>query len=401
MKLSIAAIVAFAAMTAEATTYFKETFDSQDAWTTSVFTGKSKSDMGKWELDAGNWYGSKDDTALKTSEDARFYGISAPLTESFNNDGKDLVIQYQVKHEQSLDCGGAYIKLLGGGKKFPTATFGGDTPYSIMFGPDICGSATRRTHVIFNYPAKDDNLLIKKDVKVETDQLSHLYTLHVKPDNTFEVLIDNKSVRAGSLEDEFDFLEAKEIKDPSESKPDDWVDERRIPDPEDKKPEGYDDIPPEIPDPEAKKPDDWDDEDDGEWEAPVMPNPEYKGTWKPKMIDNPDYKGEWLHPMIPNEKYVPDPKLHARCTECTHVGLELWQVTSGTSFDNIIVTDSLEEAQQFAEETFFKNQEKEKKMFDDYQEKEREEAARKAEEAAAAAKFEADMDEQEEDHDEL
>jgi hypothetical protein len=29
-----------------------------------------------------------------------------------------------------------------------------------------------------------------------------LYTLHVKADNTFEVLIDNKSVRSGSLEDE-------------------------------------------------------------------------------------------------------------------------------------------------------------------------------------------------------
>lgn len=28
---------------------------------------------------------------------------------------------------------------------------------------------------------------------------------------------------------------------------------------------------------------DWDDEDDGEWEAPTIPNPEYKGEWKPKM----------------------------------------------------------------------------------------------------------------------
>lgn len=28
---------------------------------------------------------------------------------------------------------------------------------------------------------------------------------------------------------------------------------------------------------------DWDDEDDGEWEAPTIPNPEYKGEWKAKM----------------------------------------------------------------------------------------------------------------------
>ena len=43
----------------------------------------------------------------------------------------------------------------------------------------------------------------------QSDQLSHLYTLHVKADNTFEVLIDNKSVRTGSLEDEFPFLEVR------------------------------------------------------------------------------------------------------------------------------------------------------------------------------------------------
>ena len=58
-----------------------------------------------------------------------------------------------------------------------------------MFGPDKCGTSNARTHVIFNYPPKgdDSNLLIKKDVKMEKDQASHIYTLHVKPDATFEV----------------------------------------------------------------------------------------------------------------------------------------------------------------------------------------------------------------------
>jgi hypothetical protein len=51
----------------------------------------------------------------QTSEDARFYGLSAKLPKSFSNDGKDLVVQYVVKHEQRIDCGGAYIKLLGPG----------------------------------------------------------------------------------------------------------------------------------------------------------------------------------------------------------------------------------------------------------------------------------------------
>lgn len=36
------------------------------------------------------------------------------------------------------------------------------------------------------------------------------------------------------------------------------------------------DKPEHIPDPDAKKPEDWDEEMDGEWEPPVIQNPEYK-----------------------------------------------------------------------------------------------------------------------------
>merc|ERR1712071_133365 len=154
----------------------------------------------------------------------------------------------------------------------------------------------------------------------------------------------------------------------------DWVDESKIPDPSSVKPEGYDDIPPEIPDPSASKPDDWDDEDDGEWEAPMIDNPEYEGPWKPKMIPNPDYKGPWEHPKIPNPDYEYDEEMYAVCKDgCTHVGFELWQVKSGTIFDDIIVTDSLEEAQKFAEYTFFKKKDTEKDMYDEIEKKKREE----------------------------
>lgn len=337
-------------------------------WTEST-SWKSKAEMGTWKHTAGEWYGDENDKGIQTSEDARFYGISAPLEKTFTSgDKRDLVIQYSVKHEQKIDCGGAYIKLLPGGKKFDAAAFGGDTPYAVMFGPDVCG-ATKRTHVILHSNQKDENLLIKKEVPTETDNVSHLYTLLVRPDNTFEVFIDNKSVRAGKLEDEFDFMEPKEIKDPDAKKPSDWVDNAKMPDPEDKKPDGWDDAPKEIPDPEASKPEGWDDEDDGEWEAPMIDNPEYKGEWKPKMIDNPDYKGPWEHPMIPNPKYKYDDEMYKVCKDgCTHVGFELWQVKTGTLFDDIIVTDSLEEAQKFAEETFFKKLDGEKAMHDKIQE---------------------------------
>ena len=277
--------------------------------------------------------------------------------------------------------------------------FGGDTPYQVMFGPDICGPSNRKTHVIFNYPPKNDNLLIKEEVKTETDRLTHLYTLVVKPDNTFEVFIDLDSVRKGALDEAFDFLLPKTIKDPSVSKPADWVDAKKIPDPEDKKPEGYDDIPAEIPDPEAKKPDDWDDEEDGEWEAPQIDNPEYKGAWKPKMIANPDYKGEWVHPEIPNPDYAEDKELYIRAKDVTHIGFELWQVKSGTIFDDIIVTDSFDEAKAYAEETFSKKKGPEKEAFDAAEAKKAEEEKAKADEAAKTSPPPAE--DEEEDHDEL
>ena len=396
MKLSSLALFAALAGSASAEIFFKEDFNDDvsgernakdsfvvdltsvaQAWTsrwTESSKWKPKAEMGTWKHTAGEWYADEADKGIQTSVDARFYGISAPLGKTFTSGDKELVIQYSVKHEQNLDCGGAYLKLLPGGKKFDKENFGGDTPYAIMFGPDVCGTSNKKTHVILNYPPKEDNLLIKKEVMCETDDLTHLYTLVIRPDNTVEVLVDNKSVRKGKLEDEFDFLPPKEIKDPDASKPDDWVDQAKIADPEDKKPDGWDDIPAEIADPEASKPDDWDDEDDGEWEAPMIDNPEYKGEWKPKMIDNPDYKGKWVHPLIDNPEYKYDDDMYKVCKDgCTHVGFELWQVKTGTLFDDIIVTDSLEEAQKYAEETFFKKKDAEKKMYDEIQEKKREE----------------------------
>lgn len=59
----------------------------------------------------------------------------------------------------------------------------------------------------------------------------------MKPDNTYEVLIDNTNAQSGKLEEDWDFLAPKEIKDPEAKKPEDWDDREKIPDPEDKKPE--------------------------------------------------------------------------------------------------------------------------------------------------------------------
>merc|ERR1712159_425577 len=89
--------------------------------------------------------------------------------------------------------------------------------------------------------------------------------------------------------------------------------------------------------------------DDGEWEAPLIDNPEYKGEWKAKRIPNPDYKGEWAPAKIDNENYDPD---LVTWKELTHVGFELWTVNSGSIFDDIYIGDSMEEANALAEATW-------------------------------------------------
>ena len=102
-------------------------------------------------------------------------------------------------------------------------------------GPDICGPGTKKVHVIFNY--EGENHLIKKDIRCKDDEYTHLYTLIVRPDNTYEVKIDNEKAQSGSLEEDWDFLKPKTIPDPEAKKPEDWVDNAKIDDPEDTKPE--------------------------------------------------------------------------------------------------------------------------------------------------------------------
>jgi len=380
----------------EGKVYFSEDFegDWESRWVVSNHK-QADGTAGKFDVTAGKYYGdAEEDKGLHTTQDAKFYAISTKLHEEFSNKDKTLIVQYRVKNEQNLDCGGGYLKLLPTG--LDQTSFNGDSVYNIMFGPDICGSSTKRVHLIFNYDGK--NHLINKNVPCESDEASHLYTLIVRPDNTYEIRIDNKQKASGKLEDDWDFLAPKKIKDPKISKPKDWVDEKEIADPEDKKPEGYDDVPKEIPDPEADKPEDWDDDLDGEWEPKMIFNPEFKGDWKPKMIPNPAYKGEWVHPEIDNPDYKPDSNIYAFDSNA-FLGIEIWQVKSGTIFDDFLVTDSVEEAESAAEKVL-KRIEGEKKMKEDEEKKKRdEEGAKKAAEAAEAATKTTEDAEKHTDHD--
>ncbi|KAL7981987.1 hypothetical protein Chor_001044 [Crotalus horridus] len=302
---------------------------------------------------------------------------------------------YEVNFQDGIDCGGAYVKLLSKSDDLDLEYFYDKTSYTIMFGPDKCGE-DYKLHFIFRHKhpktgdyeekhAKRPDVDLKK---IYTDKKTHLYTLVLKPDNTFEVLIDQTVVSKGNLLEDMipPVNPPKEIEDPNDKKPEDWDERPKIPDPdavkpddwndeeppniEDPdavKPEGWLDNEPEyIPDPNAEKPEDWDEEMDGEWEAPQIPNPKceaapgcgvwahpmmnnpnYKGKWKPPMIENPNYQGIWSPQKIPNPDYFEDAHPF-QMTTVDAMGLELWSMTSNIYFDNFIICSDKEVADRWA-----------------------------------------------------
>ena len=389
VRITYSLLVLALAVTVYSTDYFVEKFED-DSYKTRWVQSASKSDFGEFKLSHGKFYGdAKKDLGLQTSQDARFYAISAKF-DSFSNEGKSLVVQFTVKHEQKIDCGGGYVKLYPADTNQKELT--GDSPYYIMFGPDICGYDKKKVHVIFTYKGK--NLLIKKDIKCKDDEFTHLYTLILNSDNTYEVRIDGEKVESGKLEEDWEFTAPKRIPDPNAKKPADWVDQEKIDDPTDTKPADWDKAE-HIPDPDAKKPEDWDDEIDGTWEPPMIDNPEYKGAWKARQIDNPAYKGPWVHPEIDNPDYVEDSDLYLY-KDISMIGFDLWQVKSGTIFDNVIITDSVKRAEEFGNETWGKTKDAEKKMKDaqDEVERKKEEEERKKREAEEKTKKPADDDDE-------
>ncbi|KAL4312236.1 hypothetical protein GQ457_01G034860 [Hibiscus cannabinus] len=356
--------------------FFEERFEDgwKSRWVLSDWK-RSEGKAGTFKHTAGKWSGDPDDKGLQTYNDAKHYSISAKIPE-FSNKNRTLVVQYSIKFEQDIECGGGYIKLHSG--YVNQKKFGGDTPYSLMFGPDICGTQTKKLHLILSYQGQ--NYPIKKDLQCETDKLTHFYTFILRPDASYSVLVDNRERETGSMYTDWDILPPRKIKDVKAKKPADWDDREYIEDPNDAKPEGYDKIPAEIPDPKAKEPDDWDDEEDGIWRPPKIPNPKYKGPWKPKKIKNPNYKGKWKTPWIDNPEFEDDPDLYV-LKPIKYVGIEVWQVKAGSVFDNILICDDPQYAREVVEDFMGNNREAEKEAFE---EAEKERRAREEEEAKRA-----------------
>lgn len=389
--------------------YLTETFDDIATFEKTWIKSEAKKDGvdeniakydGVWAVEPAERLALTGDRGLVLKSKAKHAAIAAPLKKPFVFSNKPFVVQYEVNLQNGQECGGAYIKLISAQKgRVDLKNFHDKTPYTIMFGPDKCGNDFK-LHFIFRHVNPLTEEIEEKHAKRPRDKIeepfkdkkSHLYTLVIRPDNTFEISLDHEVINSGSLLEDFtpsvnppkeiddpeDFMpedwdEREKIPDPEATKPDDWDEDApmQIPDPVAEKPSGWlDDEPEMVPDPTAEKPDDWDDEMDGEWEAPLITNPKCVdapgcGEWKPPMVDNPEFKGKWRPPMIDNPNYrgkwkprkIPNPDFFEdlepfKMTAIDAVGLELWSMSDNILFDNILVTDNVAEAYQFAQETF-------------------------------------------------
>ena len=120
------------------------------------------------------------DKGLTLTQEMKHYGVYTEFEKTLDNKGRDLIIQYELKLEESLQCGGAYIKMPRASESLDLSTLNGDTPYSIMFGPDKCGH-TNKVHFILQHQNPVSGVWEEKHFKappsVETDQATHLYVV--------------------------------------------------------------------------------------------------------------------------------------------------------------------------------------------------------------------------------
>ena len=89
------------------------------------------------------------------------------------------------------------------------------TPYTIMFGPDKCGSDSK-FHFIFRHinplnKSIEEKHVKKLDTKERTqfeeifkDKRPHLFRLTINPDNTYEMAVDYRVMNYGSLLEDFE-----------------------------------------------------------------------------------------------------------------------------------------------------------------------------------------------------
>ena len=142
----------------------------------------------------------KDETALYCVKGNSYSAVSRKFPAPIDITAQTFVLQYEFRAEFAFTCSGAYIKLFG--DNFDPLTLTNETDYLLMFGPDRCGT-NKKVHFIVNHKdpktQKITQIQAEDPPKPYEDQLTHLYTLVLKTDNSYFIFIDNELKKAGTL----------------------------------------------------------------------------------------------------------------------------------------------------------------------------------------------------------
>ena len=289
-----------------------------------------------------------------------------------------IVIQYETRTQLVYTCFSSIMRIYT--SEFDVYHQTNDTDHFIEFGPDACHGVRNARLNFFSTNEKGETVkhVLKDKISVPADEIPHLYTLIIRPDNTFEYMIDGMSFHNGTFTGSFrpNFVEPEFIDDPNDHKPSDWVDDEFIPDPTATKPDDWNESEPEmipnprirrpplgwrlnepemIPDPNAQKPFEWNEAIHGQWKPKMIKNPKCKvgcGPWKPPLIKNRKYRGKWTPPLIRNPKFkgvwkakqIPNPNYkpvgNFEMPPIYGIGFSVWSFYHDVAITNILISNN-------------------------------------------------------------
>lgn len=284
--------------------------------------------LGTWEVIDG------EEGGVRTRNDQHRHVFLKHLSQVFSTENRTFVLQFSVRFPPGLECAGGYINLY---DKNASMVFLEEMGVPLLsFGPNICG---REQQVLVSWRYKGQLYPIQKDIPTPYDTIAHLYTLHVQPDQTYEVFVDWERVASGSLTKDWRMLPPRYIQDVKAPRPADWQTAAEVDDPSD------------------VRPTDWDDSK--------------HGPWRPRRIPNPKYEGPWIPPIIQNPDYYEDDRIYV-LEDVMAMGFDVWQSESGTTFSHILITDDLEYARSESTQTWKPLYERQKAAYEEEMRKVRE-----------------------------
>ncbi|KAJ6417983.1 hypothetical protein OIU84_001381 [Salix udensis] len=184
------AFVSFNQLFADDDTILYETFE--ESFSGRWIVSEKEDYKGEWKHEKSKGH---DDYGLLVSEPAKKYAIVKELDEPVSlKDG--IVLQFETRLQNGLECGGAYLKYLRPQDAgWVPKGFDSESPYSIMFGPDKCGT-TNKVHFILKHKNPKSGEYVEHHLKfppsVPHDKLTHVYTAILKSDNELQILVDGE-----------------------------------------------------------------------------------------------------------------------------------------------------------------------------------------------------------------